>query len=278
MDMHQFIVDQDACIQCGECVADCLLGCLEMGESAPHMTEDGAKKCIACQHCLAVCPTGAVSVAGRTPEQCEEFAGRLPAPQSLLLLMKARRSVRRYKQEAVEPEILDMLMEGLASAPTGVNNRGLLFHLVRDPAVMERIRQDARMVIRGILEEYGQSAIPERYLRYMRGLVQGQDPVFRGAPHMLVVTVRKDAPCANADPFIAMSYFELLANSLGLGTVWCGVAVRTLFELAPALGKKLGVPDDQQLGYIMMFGKPDVTYHRTVERGPANTREITWED
>lgn len=272
----QFVVDTDTCVQCGECVADCLVRALEMGADGPEMSAQGAARCIRCQHCLAICPTGAVSILGRSPEQSEEFAGRLPSPESVLLLMRARRSVRRYLPEAVAPEQLDMLMESLAGAPTGVNNQGLLFHVVRDPAVMERIRQDTRTATQNALAQPGKGGIPERLLSYFEAFAAGEDTVFRGAPHMLVVSVRKDSPCAFADPFIALSYFELLAASMGLGAVWCGVAMQALFHIFPELGARVGIPADHQPGYVMMFGKTGVRYQRTVERGPANTREIAW--
>ncbi len=274
--MIQFVVDAGKCVQCGECVADCLVQALEMGADGPEMSEEGARRCIRCQHCLAICPTGAVSILGRSPEQSEEFAGGLPSPESLLLLMRARRSVRRYLDEPVDAAQIDMLMEALASAPTGVNNQGLLFHLIRDPAVMERFRREARTATQAALAKPDNGGIPQRMLGYFKAFAAGEDTVFRGAPHMLVVSVRKDAPCAFADPFIALSYFELLANSMGLGTVWCGVAMRTLFAIFPELGARVGVPDDHQPGYVLMFGKTDVRYQRTVERGPANTRDIVW--
>ncbi len=274
--MVQFVVDESKCVQCGECVADCLTKALEMGADGPVMSEEGVRRCIACQHCLAICPTGAVSILGRSPEQSEEFAGRLPSPESLLLLMRARRSVRRYLEEAVDGAQIDMLAEALASAPTGVNDQGLLFHLVRDPAVMERFRQEARTAVQDALAKPDNGGIPERMLGYFKAFAKGEDTVFRGAPHMLVVSVRKDSPCAFADPFIALSYFELLANSMGLGTVWCGVAMRTLFALFPELGAHVDIPEGYQAGYVMMFGKTNVRYQRTVERGPAKVRDIIW--
>lgn len=64
---------------------------------------------------------------------------------------------------------------------------------------------------------------------YLKGYVldaleTGRDNLFRGAPHLLIASSPKTAPSPEADCFIALTYFELLAASMGLGTVWSGLA------------------------------------------------------
>jgi nitroreductase len=62
-----------------------------------------------------------------------------------------------------------------------------------------------------------------------------------------------------------MAYFELLAQSSGLGTLWLGLLRRAL-ELSPDLKELLGLPADHGY-YAMLFGYPAVRYQRTVQRG-----------
>jgi hypothetical protein len=95
---------------------------------------------------------------------------------------------------------------------------------------------------------------------------QGHDPIFRKAPHLLIASAANHVPCREADVFIALSYFELLANSAGIGTTWCGLGKWVLADLAPYVLHKLGVPVNHDVVYLMLFGKPDVTYHRTAQR------------
>jgi len=92
------------------------------------------------------------------------------------------------------------------------------------------------------------------------------DTVFRGAPHLIVASAPKFGVTSEADCLIALSYFELLAQSLGVGTVWDGIAKLTFNELVPELRKTLGIPDRHLIGYAVAFGKPAVNYHRTVEQ------------
>lgn len=275
--MRQFTLNNELCVKCGECVRDCLRGCLILRETGPEMTPEGEQNCFECQHCLAVCPTGAISILGQTPKDSTSLKGLNLDPEAMLTLMKGRRSVRHYRNEAISGEHMAMLEEALASAPTGVNNRGLMFTFVKDPAQMEILRQRTIETIRAAKAQPDYSERVGRYEPYMDMMAQGADSVYRNAPQMVVVTVDKNAPTHMADPFIALSYFELLANALGIGTVWCGVAKAVLFDLFPELGATLKIPETQKLGYVMMFGPADIKYRRTVERGPGNSRTVSFE-
>jgi len=137
----QFSVDAEKCIGCGECAADCPYGIIEMKDERPSMVEDRQQRCIDCQHCLAVCSTGALSIRGLDPGRSIPLAGNLPEAQRLAALMQGRRSVRRYTGEPVSGKEIAFLLDTVAHAPTGVNNRQVLFTVIDDPRVMEDLRR-----------------------------------------------------------------------------------------------------------------------------------------
>jgi nitroreductase len=98
---------------------------------------------------------------------------------------------------------------------------------------------------------------------------KGVDVLFRDAPHLVLTSAPVKCPTPLADCIIALTYFELFAQSLGVGTLWNGLLKWAVDELAPELRLRLGVPEDHQLGYAMVFGRPAVDYQRTVEKGAA---------
>ena len=104
----------------------------------------------------------------------------------------------------------------------------------------------------------------------------GQDPIFRQAPHCILVSNAVDAPCREQDSLIYLSYFELMAQSAGLGTVWCGLLYWCLRLVLPDLLPRLGIPETHELGYAMLFGTPAVHYMRTTEHGPAEIHRVAW--
>lgn len=277
MELINFSVDQELCVGCEACVADCPLLILTMDEGTPAVVSDRASMCIRCLHCLTVCPSGAVSIGGFTPGDCLEMEDMLPEADQMEALIRGRRSVRSYQDESIEPEVMERLLQVAWQAPTGVNARGVQFTVVDDREVMNRLRG---AVMDRLAELVRADSLPEDF-GFFAGFAKlwqekGIDILFRGAPHLIITSAPKDCPCPEQDCIIALSYFELFAHSLGLGTVWDGLAKRAIIDLMPDLAAELGVPADHNFGYVMVFGKPAVEYHRTVPLRPAAINRVSF--
>ena len=108
----------------------------------------------------------------------------------------------------------------------------------------------------------------ERFSRYRRRLMDGDDVVFRGAPHMVLACTPRNAPCADIDPIIALSYFELYAQTLGVGTLWCGL-FKWAIQLMPEFLERFRLPADYVPGYAMMFGRTGLDYRRSTQPAPV---------
>lgn len=269
--MLEFNVDEQRCTRCGECVADCPAMIIAMAvDSFPAIAPEKEAACYKCQHCLAVCPTGAISILGLKPIGSRPLAGGYPDPDKLETLIKGRRAVRRYKDENLDPVLLQRLLEVAWHAPTGVNSRQVRFTIVDDREKLAKLRNQ---VMSGLARLVRDNALPEG-MDFYAGFVrmweeQKIDVIFRGAPHLLVASAPENIPTPLPDCLIALSYFELFAQANGVGTLWDGLAKWAINDLLPETRKNLGIPDNHQIGYVMAFGKPAVHYARTVQHGPA---------
>lgn len=258
-----FEIDKNKCINCGLCIKDCSAKALQFDENKFPMIDE--KRCFKCQHCLAVCPVGALSVCGKSPENSNKIFSQ--NPDMILNLIQSRRSCRHYKQINLSPEKLVKLKNMLKYVPTGVNFHKLHFAFIDDIDVMNEFRNHVNEKIMNALTTKPVKVIAEKFSRYSKMFLSGEDVLFRGAPHLVVVSVPDNAPCKNVDPFIALSYFELYANSMEIGTCWCGL-VQFCIKVMPELVEYLGIPNGYNPACVMLFGEPDIKFARTVQPEP----------
>ncbi|MDD4870249.1 MAG: nitroreductase family protein [Kiritimatiellae bacterium] len=264
--MLNFSVDDELCTRCGWCALDCPAQIIEQTDkNLPSIKPDKEVNCIQCQHCLAICPTAALSIHGKNPHDSMLLsAERIPRLEQMIRLIRGRRSIRHYKDENVDQDLIRRLLATLANAPSGCNCRKLTFRVIDDKVVMYRLREK---VMAELKTASTSNRIPESFAFLTNAIPayyeHGTDMIFRAAPHALIISAPSDIPCPNEDVILALAYFELLAQSAGLGTVWWGMLKMTL-ETLPELKPLLGLPADH-VYYGMLFGVPDVHFTRTVQ-------------
>lgn len=259
-----FIVDKDKCIHCGMCERDCISKIINLNtDRIPEIAPEDENFCLKCQHCLAICPVGAISILGKDPQN-SSTCDNLPTDSQLLSLIQSRRSIRNYKQENLPADVMQKLKNMLKYCPTGCNNHSMHFSIIDDIEVMDRFRNRTNNKLKKIFMNSGNSFITNKFKRYKDAIINGEDVIYRNAPHLIVVSSPLSAPCVNEDGIIALSYLELYAKSLGIGTCWCGFA-QICIKLFPELCEFLEIPDGYKPVYTMLLGPTDTTYPRTVQ-------------
>lgn len=270
-----FTIDTAKCIQCKKCVKDCPVLIIDGKTEYPEIKAGKESMCLACQHCLAVCPTGALSIWGKNPEDSVAVTKEPVAPAKLAELYKTRRSTRKFKKEPLDAALLQDLLETAAYAPTSKNENSVHLSLVDSPETFDKVRA---LVYDGIKEAAAAGRIPENlsYLNNFQAVWEskGIDVLFRGAPHLLISSTPKDATNPVADACIALSYFEIYANSNGIGTLWDGFAKAAISVMSPAIQEQLGVPADHVLGEVLIFGTPAIRYARGIQSDGLNLNTI----
>ena len=269
--MLDFKINKENCTRCGQCVADCPARIISIsGDDYPTIVVEKEGSCYQCQHCLAICPTGSVSILGLDPAASTLLAGAYPDPDKLETLIKGRRSVRRYKDENLDPVLFQRLLDVAWHAPTGVNSRQVRFTVLDSKDKVAQLRDVMMAGLGRVLKE---SALPkemEYYTNFLRIWEKHHiDIIFRSAPHLLITSAPITVATPEPDCLIALSYFELFAQANGVGTLWNGLATKAINDLLPETRHLLGIPDDHLVGYTMVFGYPDVHFTRTVQHCPT---------
>lgn len=255
-------IDPARCSSCGLCIRECVNDVLTLDPASkrPAVKPGGEDRCIHCAHCLMACPSAAFSLDGIDPDSCPAPGKNLPDFDSLLTLVRNRRSIRHWQDRDVEEDKLAKLLDALRYPPTGVNAQGLLFSVIGKREKMNRIREEFYH------DFFTRFSDTQDAAKWKQARQNGRDVMFRDAPHLIMAAYSDQSFCGPADCVIALSYFEMLANAMGIGTVWFGRLGIVSGQYMPELPARLGIPEGYHLGYAMLFGYPAAKFHRTIRR------------
>lgn len=271
-----FAVDKSKCTRCGKCINVCSGMVIEFGRDGyPEMKpfdRYGWRGCWRCEHCLAVCPSGAISIFDKRPENS------LPPPPPEMgdymeQLVVHRRSCRRYLDKNVDPKIVSRILSAMAAAPTGGNCGWTEYTVIDDKERVKQIRDIAYADMeRSAAKHIYTSSFSDFYYAKMKQsekTVRKGDLLFCGAPHLFIAHEKctgKWAEDSKVNCNIATTYFELLANAFGLGTIIMSYSPDVLQELSPRARAMLNIPQDHYIKLIVGFGYPEIGYARGVQK------------
>ena len=146
-------------------------------------------------------------------------------------VLQSRRSIRKYTEEPVSKEEIDLLMHAAMSGPSACNKTPWEFYVIADETVLEKLRNASRYS-----KIYAPLAI----------VVCGS--LSRALPSQL-------APYWIQDCSAATENILLAATDLGLGTVWCGIHPQKRAE--ERVREALGLTEKQIPLNIIYVGHPD---------------------
>ncbi len=158
-----------------------------------------------------------------------QLKDHIPSPESVLTLLKERRSIRLYKPDPVPDEMLEQLLEAGRWAPSASNRQPWAFIVVRDEVVRREVARHAAF-------------------HFIRWAQAGDAP--------LLIVLCGDArsriyrSLLHEDIGLAGSQIMLQAKALGLGTCWLGGLDRK------AIVEILKVPDHVEIVGILTVGFP----------------------
>lgn len=261
-------IDKTKCKQDGICAAECprRIITLENGNHFPRIAAADEASCMVCGHCVAVCPHGALSVTGVEVEACPEIKKELVLSwDQATQFLRSRRSIRWFKDEAVDRETLTRLIETARYAPTASNAQNLQWTVIEGREKLEPLSRQTIEWMERVVETQPASPAAGYFRRVVDGWTAGHDGILRTARTLIVPSAPKENANGLVDLSIALAYLELAALPLGVGTCWAGL-LRGAMLATPALVESMGLPEGHTWFYPMMIGYPKFKYHRLPER------------
>ena len=268
--MGLLIVDESKCKRDGICAQVCpsQIIVLKGDKGFPEIPAKFEAGCIQCGHCVAVCPHGALSHGELPSAACPPIDPALaPSEAQAEQFLRSRRSIRVFRDQVVEKEKIERLIEIARYAPTAGNSQRVRWRVVTDREIIAQAADLTVAYLRQVIDTRPKNSYPAYYPAIVAGHRAGRDPIMRRAPVLLVASNPPMASNGMVDIAVALANLELMASVLGRGTCWAGV-VGTALMNAPRLKSLLALPEDHAHFYSMLLGYPRHRYQRLPERRP----------
>ena len=101
----------------------------------------------------------------------------------------------------------------------------------------------------------------------------GLDPIFHGAPEIMIFHASQEKVSAKDDCVIASTTLSLLARTMGIESTYIG-----LFVVAARgnrdIHSELQLPSGNNILSTLIMGYPRLKYHYAVDRSPIRTRWV----
>ncbi len=272
--MVMLTIDREACRRDGVCSAVCPVQIITPAnpDEYPGLVPGGEAFCIRCGHCVAVCPHGALR---HDDMPIEDFpvidrAG-MPAAEQVMHFMRSRRSIRNYKPEPLGRETLAALIDLARYAPSGHNGQPVRWTVVQDAGDVQRMTGLVADWMQHLIDSKNPLAAALHMGLVVKAWAEGTDRICRQAPHLIVASADKADRSAPAAATIALTYLDLAAHAMGVGTCWAGY-FNMAAGLWPPLRSALDLPPDELPLGSMMAGYPRYRYQRLAARRPPVIR------
>lgn len=251
-------IDRSKCIGCGLCVKDCVCNVIKLKNEKAFVESEN---CLYCGHCVAICPKKAIEMNDFDEKEIKEFNNDkfLLDAETLLNVMKFRRSVRQFEERSVEKEKLRQIIEAGRYSPTAKNMQNVSYIVVQkgigtlERLALKRLRLMLKLV--GFVGKFSKASYNVGGIN-----LDDNDFLFKGAPTLILVVSENDV---NAS--LASSYMELMAHTLGLGMFYVGFFTRAA-KGSKKIRNLLGLKPNENIVTCLALGYPSVKYQRTVPR------------
>jgi len=255
-------IDKEKCIGCGKCVSDCVSRNLKIKDDKVSVITE----CIKCGHCVAICPCNAVSI----PEydmnditkidNIEEFTLN---PTIFLNCIKARRSIRDYKQRKISQDDLKLLVDAGRYSATANNGQFHKYVFIQDN--LDILKDMVWEYIKN-LKSADRSTIPDynsyKFFYNRKKANSDDDFLFRNAPVVALITSER-----LLDAGMAAQNIEMMATAMGMGVMFNGFLLRIINNNSD-IKKWLGI-ENETVCACMLLGYPATKYVRTAPRKQA---------
>jgi len=287
--MPKIEINRERCNNCGLCARDCASGTLQVVEDEVRVEEP--TWCNLCSHCVAVCPQDAVIHEGLSGSESRRIDRDRTDAECYREVVMARRSVRHFKDEPVDRDEIEEILDLARYSPTASNTMDVGYVVITDRELIDKVgekifRQGEKFAAflekpagKVVKKLFGNNNTLKGILRYAdridtfkEWVASGRNPVTHKAPAMIIIHGPEKGRFVPENAAIAAANITNYAHARGLGTCYLGLVVVPA-ERSEKLSRRLGVPEGRKICMALALGRPAYRYRNTPIR-PAP--DVTW--
>jgi nitroreductase/Pyruvate/2-oxoacid:ferredoxin oxidoreductase delta subunit len=269
--VQMITIDQNKCNSCGLCVQTCHEYCIKI--------DDGALKidynfCSTCTQCIAICPKEALSWNNVKPVKYnKEF---LPGSDELDELLKERRTIRDFKSEKINKDLLEEIVNYAIYSPTHsfdfraiiIDNENLINQI--DKTIFKFSLKIYQLLYKPkFFHIIVKLLTPKSEYEYLKVKPKLEAVLKRGRnfktipPAIVMIIADKRVPLGKESAQYALYSINLFAHTKGLG---CRnlVGNQMFLNRSNSIRQKLGLKKHEKIVGTMAIGYPALKYRNKV--------------
>ena len=172
----------------------------------------------------------------------------------------------------VPREIIARALDSARFAPSGVNRQPVAWTVVSGLDAVHRLAAGVLEWARTLVEQNHPLAERFGFARFLVAWEKGEDLILRHAPHVVLAHTPASDPTGPGSAIIAVTYFQIAAEALGLGTCWAGY-LQIALSMSPAVVKLAGIPEGRQAPAATLLG---YAKHEYAAIPPRKALDVTW--
>jgi nitroreductase len=174
---------------------------------------------------------------------------------SILDVIKKRKSVRKFKQEQITDEEMQLIVEAGQLAPSGHNSQTSHFVVIQKQEVLNELRELVKA-------EFAKMEFDETTYSSIKTSItlskKGKYNFMYNAPILIVATNLRGYGNAMADCSLALGNMMLMATELNIGTCWINqLKWLTDNETVKKYLEKIGISADEMVCGCLSVGYSD---------------------
>ena len=280
------VVKLETCNGDGICAEVCPENALELVNHKAATVESRAGSCIYCGQCVAVCPTESLQMPKLEMADFRRLQKRPFDYDEFYEFLRLRRSVRVFKDQPIERDVIEKVLEAAATAPMGFPPHTTEVVVIDDREeldfLLEELVREYDSMIKAFSSPVGRafvrlSAGAEDYLVLKDHVLEnvqfanelfhnnGTDRYMYRAPVLMMFHGSRWGISHEENAHLVCHHAMLAAVSLGLGTTIIGV-IPPIVDHSKALRERYAIPKENKMITSLVLGHPKYKYRQGIRR------------